>query len=45
MAGFHRRWYDGGKYFEQTAGFQNWSTTLTHKIGAFFGFDIPDNML
>jgi cytochrome c oxidase subunit I len=45
MAGFHRRWYDGGKYFENTAGFQNWSTTLTHKIGGFFGFDIPDNML
>jgi len=45
MAGFHRRWYDGGKYFEQTASFQNWSTTLTHKIGTFFGFDIPDNML
>jgi cytochrome c oxidase subunit 1 len=45
MAGFHRRWYDGGKYFENTSGFQNWSTTLTHKIGGFFGFDIPDNML
>ena len=45
MAGFHRRWYDGGKYFENTAGFQNWSTTLTHKIGGFFGFNIPDNML
>ncbi|MCB1279368.1 cbb3-type cytochrome c oxidase subunit I [Prosthecobacter sp.] len=45
MAGFHRRWYDGGKYFENTSGFTNWSTTLTHKIGAFFGFDIPDNML
>jgi cytochrome c oxidase subunit 1 len=45
MAGFHRRWYDGGKYFEQTSGFQNWSTTLTHKIGAFFGLNIPDNML
>jgi cytochrome c oxidase subunit 1 len=45
MAGFHRRWYDGGKYFENTSGFQNWSTTLTHKIGGLFGFDIPDNML
>jgi cytochrome c oxidase subunit 1 len=45
MAGFHRRWYDGGKYFENTSGFQNWSTTLTHKIGGFFSFDIPDNML
>ncbi|MCX6836248.1 MAG: cbb3-type cytochrome c oxidase subunit I [Verrucomicrobia bacterium] len=45
MAGFHRRWYDGGKYFENTSGFQNWSTTLTHKIGGFFGFNIPDNML
>jgi|UniRef100_UPI003783B54B cytochrome c oxidase subunit 1 len=45
MAGFHRRWYDGGKYFENTSGFQNWSTTLTHKVGGFFGFDIPDNML
>lgn len=45
LAGFHRRWYDGGKYFEQTNSFQNWSTTLTHKIGAFFGLDIPDNML
>jgi cytochrome c oxidase subunit 1 len=45
MAGFHRRWYDGGKYFEQTAQSQNWSTTITHKVGAFFGLDIPDNML
>lgn len=45
MAGFHRRWYDGGKYFENTSGFQNWSTTLTHNIGGFFGFNIPDNML
>lgn len=45
MAGFHRRWYDGGKYFENTSSMTNWSTTLTHKIGAFFGFDIPDNML
>lgn len=45
MAGFHRRWYDGGKYFENTSGFSNWSTTLTHKIGAFFGLNIPDNML
>ena len=45
MAGFHRRWYDGGKYFENTSGFQNWSTTLTHNIGGFFDFNIPDNML
>jgi cytochrome c oxidase subunit 1 len=45
MAGFHRRWYDGGKYFENTSGFTHWSTTLTHKVGAFFGLDIPDNML
>ncbi|MDZ4402388.1 cbb3-type cytochrome c oxidase subunit I [Prosthecobacter sp.] len=45
MAGFHRRWYDGGKYFENTAGFSHWTTTLTHKIGAVFGLDIPDNML
>jgi len=45
MAGFHRRWYDGGKYFEQTSSFSHWTTTLTHKIGAFFGFNIPDNML
>ncbi len=45
MAGFHRRWYDGGKYFENTSGFSNWSTKLTHEIGAFFGLNIPDNML
>ncbi|HEY1050161.1 MAG TPA: cbb3-type cytochrome c oxidase subunit I [Prosthecobacter sp.] len=45
MAGFHRRWYDGGKYFENTASFTHWSTTITHKIGSFFGLNIPDNML
>ena len=35
----------GGKYFENTSGFSNWSTKLTHEIGAFFGLNIPDNML
>jgi cytochrome c oxidase subunit 1 len=45
LAGFHRRWYDGGKYFENTSGMSHWTTTLTHKIGAFFGLNIPDNML
>ncbi|MBN8418105.1 MAG: cbb3-type cytochrome c oxidase subunit I [Verrucomicrobia bacterium] len=45
MAGFHRRWYDGGKYFENTSAMSHWTTTLTHKIGAFFGLNIPDNML
>jgi cytochrome c oxidase subunit I len=45
MAGFHRRWYDGGKYFENTSGMTHWTTTLTHNIGSFFGLNIPDNML
>lgn len=45
MAGFHRRWYDGGKYFENTSGFTHWTTTFTHKLGSVLGFDIPNNML
>ena len=45
MAGFHRRWYDGGKYFENTNAMSHWTTTLTHNIGSFFGLNIPDNML
>jgi cytochrome c oxidase subunit 1 len=45
MAGFHRRWYDGGKYFENTNSMSHWTTTLTHKIGDICGLNIPDNML
>ena len=31
--------------FQNTSGMSHWTTTLTHKIGAFFGLNIPDNML
>jgi cytochrome c oxidase subunit 1 len=34
MAGFHRRWYDGGKYFEQTSADWLWLNEVM-SIGAF----------
>lgn len=34
MAGFHRRWYDGGKYFEQTSADWLWLNEVM-TIGAF----------
>jgi cytochrome c oxidase subunit 1 len=34
MAGFHRRWYDGGKYFEQTTAKWLWLNEVM-SIGAF----------
>lgn len=45
MAGFHRRWYDGGKYFENTNIGSNWTTELVHGFGKLIGLDIPNNML
>lgn len=34
MAGFHRRWYDGGKYFDQTSADWLWLNEVM-SIGAF----------
>jgi cytochrome c oxidase subunit 1 len=45
MGGFHRRWYDGGKYFEQTSSASNWFTELTSGFFGIFGMDVPNNLL
>jgi cytochrome c oxidase subunit 1 len=45
MGGFHRRWYDGGKYFEQTSSASNWFTELTSGFFGLFGMDVPNNLL
>lgn len=45
MAGFHRRWYDGGKYFEQTSGASNWFTELNSNFFGLFGMDVANNLL
>jgi cytochrome c oxidase subunit 1 len=45
MGGFHRRWYDGGKYFEQTSSASNWFTELTSSFFGIFGMDVPNNLL
>jgi len=45
MGGFHRRWYDGGKYFEQTSSASNWITELTSNVFGIFGMDVPNNLL
>jgi cytochrome c oxidase subunit 1 len=45
MGGFHRRWYDGGKYFEQTSSASNWFTELTSGIFGIFGMEVPNNLL
>ena len=45
MAGFHRRWYDGGKYFEQTSSASNWFTELNSNFFALFGMDVANNLL
>jgi cytochrome c oxidase subunit 1 len=45
MAGFHRRWYDGGKYFEQTSGASNWFTELNSNFFGLFGMEVSNNLL
>lgn len=45
MGGFHRRWYDGGKYFEQTSAASNWFTELTSNFFGLFGMQVPNNLL
>jgi cytochrome c oxidase subunit 1 len=45
MAGFHRRWYDGGKYFEQTSGASNWFTELNSNFFALFGMEVSNSLL
>jgi cytochrome c oxidase subunit I len=45
MGGFHRRWYDGGKYFVQTHSTSNWATKWTQDFFAFFGIEVPNNLL
>ena len=45
MGGFHRRWYDGGKYFEQTSSASNWFTELTSGFFGLFGMEVPNNLL
>ncbi|MES2596165.1 MAG: cbb3-type cytochrome c oxidase subunit I [Verrucomicrobiota bacterium] len=45
MGGFHRRWYDGGKYFEQTSSVSNWFTELTSGVFGLFGMNVPNNLL
>lgn len=45
MGGFHRRWYDGGKYFEQTSSASNWVTELTSWTFGLFGMNVPNNLL
>jgi cytochrome c oxidase subunit 1 len=44
MGGFHRRWYDGGKYFEQTSSASNWFTEFTSSFFSIFGMDVPNNL-
>jgi cytochrome c oxidase subunit 1 len=45
MGGFHRRWYDGGKYFEQTSGASNWFTELNSNFFSLFGMNVPNSLL
>jgi cytochrome c oxidase subunit 1 len=45
MGGFHRRWYDGGKYFEQTSGVSNFWTELNSSVFGLFGMEVPNNLL
>jgi cytochrome c oxidase subunit 1 len=43
MAGFHRRWYDGGMSFENTTHGVMWFTRLVGGIFSFFGLHFFDD--
>ncbi len=43
MAGFHRRWYDGGMAFEDTTEGVMWITQGVGAIFKFFGFTLFNN--
>lgn len=40
MAGFHRRWYDGGASFEDTTHSLMWLTEIVGSVFNFFGFHL-----
>ncbi len=45
MVGFHRRWYDGGKYFENTTNVTTGLTQFTSDVFGFFGIPISPTAL
>jgi len=45
MAGFHRRWYDGGMAFEDVAKATNWFTEGVSWVAKLFFINIEPNML
>ncbi len=45
MAGFHRRWYDGGKAFEETTKVSNWLSEGWAQFAGVFGVHVESNML
>jgi cytochrome c oxidase subunit 1 len=46
IAGFHRRWYDGGKSFEETASATHWlCDAWSWFANHIFGMHVPANML
>ncbi len=45
MAGFHRRWHDGGRAFEETTKVSNWISEGWASIAGVFGVHVESNML
>lgn len=45
MAGFHRRWHDGGRAFEETTKVSNWISEGWAHFAGFFGVHVESNML
>ncbi len=45
MAGFHRRWYDGGKAFEDTTSVSNWFSQGWAHVAGVFGVHVESTMI
>jgi cytochrome c oxidase subunit 1 len=45
MAGFHRRWHDGGRAFEETTKVSNWISEGWAHFAGIFGVHVESNML
>ena len=45
MGGFHRRWYDGGKAFEQTSSVTHWFSELCSSFFGIFGIHVEPTLM